>query len=232
MFKITINARIRKILYIFVFQFSFGLIFTISLHGLQARQQNMSIATSLLEAWHKCITQLPGMIFGFAISASIIYLILGQSIPTAKTSLEAGLIRWRRMRIFGMISLMPVFIFSLGMMIYHMTLGRWLDFDWLLLLVLFVSVILLIRTWTYTPESEHLYAMETGDTTRMNDERMQQIQYKAAQTTLPVFMGILILVGIPYEAIVIGRWPVLTLIDFGVLFIIWTAATTYWNKKL
>ena len=96
--------------------------------------------------------------------------------------------------------------------------------------VLFAAT--LVGYWVQRPSSERLYALGTGDTSRIHDERLQQVLGKAANTTLCIFAGVLILGGLVYETLVLGVWPILTAAEFVTLLVIWTIATSYWNRRL
>ena len=232
MSNISRHERIRQILIIFLFEFLFGIIFTIALQGMRARQQSMSITNSLLYALHHSLAPLFGMFLGFAVMAIFIYLVIGRGNSSAKTSFESGQNRWQRFRVSVIFFLLAAFLSLSGLMLYHKFSGQWHNVDLLYSFIWIASVILLIAFWWYSPGSERLLAMETGDGTRFNDERMQDVQEKAALTTIPVFLGFLVFILVPFEAIVEGKWPLRTFFYAIVLLVIWASARIYWNRRL
>lgn len=226
------NPRIRTMVAMLLGYLLFGVLFTISLHGLQARQQGMGITQAVRFAFHNLWSSLPTMLGGFVVMSMVLLFFYGRTIPSAKTPVEAGQMRWQHIRRILVIGFVPILLVTAGMILYHLITGQWQDIDWLLVGMLACYTVVLLVYWRNRPGPERLYAMETGDVSRISDERMQQIQGKAAQVTINIFLIFLIFVGIPYETIVMGNWPFLTFIEFVILLVVWTIMTTYWNRRI
>jgi hypothetical protein len=96
------------------------------------------------------------------------------------------------------------------------------------------TVLVAINAWQWIekPSPERLYAIATGDASRLNDERTLQVKGRAAVFTGAVFTLALLIGGTAYESILRGEWPIRTLVELALLFVLQAIGTWYWNRKL
>jgi len=141
-----------------------------------------------------------------------------------------GAVIWRRLRRVSVIGA----LLALASAAAYLASGRggtegW-EWMYLLLLVLFVANALLFRLRKPTPE--YLHALETGDLSRVQDERAQRVGGAAAAITLNVFVPILFFGGVLYEVLVRGEWPIRTGLEVGIILLMWSLASWHWNRAL
>jgi len=145
----------------------------------------------------------------------------------------AGSRQWRRMRLFATIPALAFILITAGWVSFIMLTGK--DLPDLVLIMLglavFYAVVVMVY-WIVKPTREYLYAQGTGDRSRIDDERAQAVKGKAAATTIPVFLGVIMLVGVPYEMLVQGVLPVRSYAEAGVILLVWGLASRHWNRKL
>lgn len=91
---------------------------------------------------------------------------------------------------------------------------------------------LLIYLWAVKPSSEKVRAIESGDSSRLVDERYQLVQGRSAVTTVYSMMLIILTGGGLYDVIVTRMWPARSLVEVILIFVIWNIAYAGWNKKL
>jgi hypothetical protein len=147
----------------------------------------------------------------------------------AGTPVEDGKVIWKHKRLLYTLLSVPAIISMSSSMIRHIEKKH--DMDWGLASTIVFIIAMLIQHWL-RPNQDTLYVMGTGDTSRINDERAQQVQGKAAISTLNILWYISLSGGILYEMAVLGTWPLYTTV--GILFIslIQGIATRYWDKRL
>ena len=155
--------------------------------------------------------------------------------PTAEApdAIDAGRTRWKRMRLFCTILLVPEIIFFTTGLLYGLTRGQWDASHWPVVGVLCMMVASLVWYWVSPPpKRERLYALGTGDTSRVNDEREQMLTGKAAFTTLMIVIIVIGFGGSLYEAFITGNIPWRANIAVGMIFLIYKVSRWYWARKI
>jgi hypothetical protein len=61
---------------------------------------------------------------------------------------------------------------------------------------------------------------------------VQLVNGKGASTAIWIFMLLLFFGGAAYDMIVLAVWPIRTLVEMAVLFVVYFCAVQYWNRKL
>jgi hypothetical protein len=145
---------------------------------------------------------------------------------------EAARATWRRVRLLFTAAIAPLVLRQVWVMVGRLANGQWQGEDWILALSILAWVVMVGIQWVVPPSPEQLYALGTGDASRVNDERAQAVQGRAAQLTLFIFMFVLLIGGTLYETMVLRAWPVLTGAMFLILVLIWTITNAYWNRRL
>ena len=107
-------------------------------------------------------------------------------------------------------------------MVGRLTSGQWQGSDWMIALSLLGLTAMVGIPWILRPSLESLYA----------DERSQEVQRKAAQLTLFIFIFVLLIGGTLYETMVLRTEPVLTGTLILILFLILTITNAYWSRRL
>ena len=79
---------------------------------------------------------------------------------------------------------------------------------------------LVLLMWT-NPSREKIRSLETGDRSRLDDERHKQVVMRSAQSTLWLAMGALLVVGSLVDMLVYRTMPVRSVIEVVMLFMIW-----------
>lgn len=197
-----------------------------------ARQDGLAPGPAALKALQQLPQKLPPAVVGWIIGFGVILLMYARRPVQQESPVERGRIMWQRWRLVTAILAVPFLLIALVGMTYHLATGQWQDLDWLLAFLFVYFAAMLACLWLQRPSSERLYAIETGDRSRIMDERAQLVQGKAAQTTLSIFAAVLILGGGLYETVGLGRWPLLTGVELLVLLSVWVAAATYWDRRL
>lgn len=211
-------------IYVVVLMFALGALF--------ARQEGLGVGAAAARALHELSLKLPPVLVGYAVGLFLILFALSRKPHTAATPIEAGQAEWRRIRRWTTAGMAPFLVFAAGTMIYHLSTGDWQDIDWLLAVLFAIFSVAVVGNLAHTPSPERLYALGTGDASRVNDERVQQVRGKAAQTTLSIFAAFLVFGGTLYETLVLGAWPILTGSAVVVLVSILAIATAYWNRRI
>jgi len=231
--SIHLNAPLRRMIGLLLVVLAGIIVWTVSLHGMQARQQGVGIYGALRSALHGLWGSLPFLLLWCLVVTVFLLVVYARDVPAAKTPAAAGRARWHRLRVVVAIGVIPFLLLAPGVMLYHLATGQWQqDIDLLFAGMWVISAAVFFAFWRDRPGPERLHALETGDPSRVNDERMQQVQGKAAQITIIVFLGLLVFVGVPSETIVAGNWPVIIFVEIATLLIVWAAATAYWNRRL
>lgn len=197
-----------------------------------ARQDGLAPGPAALKALQQLPQKLLPVVVGITAGFGALLLLFGKKPAQQDSPVERGRATWQRWRLVTAILAVPFLLIAVVGMTYHLATGQWQDLDWLLAFLFVYFAAMLACLWLQRPSSERLYAIETGDRSRIMDERAQLVQGKAAGATLSIFTGVLILGGGLYETVGLGRWPLLTGVELLVLLSVWVAATTYWDRRL
>lgn len=82
------------------------------------------------------------------------------------------------------------------------------------------------------PSEEKARAMETGDYTRVGDERHLQVTMRSAYSTLGYAFGAILVVGTLVDILIYRTLPVRSFVEAGVLLMIWQLSYMSWNKRM
>ena len=144
-----------------------------------------------------------------------------------------GAVQWRRLRLVSVIGALPLLLFVAAYLAYLLTVGEGGEgWEWIALLPLGLVVAGSLLFWLRKPTPEYLHALETGDRSRLEDERAQRVGGAAAATTLSVFWPMLLFGGVLYEVLFRGEWPIRTGLEVGIILLIWGLASWRWNRAL
>ena len=226
------SKRARNVLILIVCADFFSVVWMFALGALSARDEGLGVGPAAAKALHELSRKLPPLLVGFAIGLILVLVFLCRKPAAADTPVEAGKIAWRRMQVWVGLSFAPVLLIAAAMMSYHLATGQWQDLDWIAAVLFVIFGTVLVGHVLHRPDAERLYVLGTGDESRVNDERTQAVRGKAAQSTLNVFAGFLVLGGMLYETLVLGTWPILTGSAVIALICILGIATSYWNRRL
>ena len=150
-----------------------------------------------------------------------------------ETARAIGLRRWRRMRLLATIGALLLTALLAASYLFPDFVGFRLDgAHWLALSVGVSAAIVFTVFWVVKPSREYLYAQGTGDRSRIDDERAQEVKGRAAATTIPVLLGVVLLVGVPYEMLVQGVLPFRSYAEMAAILLVWGLASWRWNRKL
>jgi len=145
-----------------------------------------------------------------------------------------GAVIWRRMRLGGVIGALLLALASAAAYLASILAGGGGTEGWgwiaLLLLALFAAGALLF--WLRKPTPEYLHALETGDVSRVQDERAQRVGGAAAVITLNISLLILLFGGVLYEVLFRGEWPIRTGVELVIILLVWSLASWHWNRAL
>jgi hypothetical protein len=173
------------------------------------------------------------MMVGAVVGAAALFLINRPVAGEGISPETAGLRQWRRMRLLVTIGALPLILLTAGWVGFIMLTGKDLDVHVLMMLGLAVSCAVVVMVyWIVKPSREYLYAQGTGDRSRIDDERAQEVKGRAADTTINVFMGVMFLVGVPYEVIIQGVLPFRSYAEMAVICLVWGLASWRWKRKL
>lgn len=232
MSSLSISQRIRRSLPSLVFGLAGATLFIFTACAVEARQQGMDVHHALISALRSIIFPLPTMLIGWTLGALVAIFVLSRSTGAEGTPVEAGRVICRRMRTGSLIAFTILILAFAWAVLSDLANGQWQGRDWVMLAVCLSLILLSVALWQAGASSERLYAISTGDTSRVNDERMQRVQEKAALVTMYIFQAFLVFAVLPYQAIVLGHWPAVTFVEIGVILVTSIAATTYWNRRL
>jgi len=104
--------------------------------------------------------------------------------------------------------------------------------DWESLWYVVFFVIWLPVYWLVKPSRETLYALGSGDRSQVNDERVQEVKGRAAGSAIGAFVALVLLVGMPYEVLVRGVWPIRSFAEAAAILFLWSIFAWRWNRKL
>jgi hypothetical protein len=226
------STRVRNVLILIACADFFTVVWMFALGALFARQEGLGVGAAAARALSELPRKLPPLLLGFAIGLTLVLVFLCRKPAAADTPVEAGKIAWRRLQVWIGLSFAPILLIAAAMMIYHLATGQWQDLDWIAAVLFVIFSTVLVGQLLHRPSPERLYVLGTDDDSRVNDERAQAVKGKAAETTLGIFTGILILGGILFETLVLGSWPILTGSLVVVLVGTLMVATSYWNRRL
>jgi len=144
-----------------------------------------------------------------------------------------GAVIWRRMRRVGVICALVMLAYVAAQFAYFLAGGEGVEGgEWKVLLPMGLFAAGALLFYRRKPSPEYLYALETGDGSRLQDERAQRVGGAAAALTLSVSLPILFFGGVLYEVLVRGEWPIRTYLELGVILLIWGLAGRHWNRVL
>ena len=227
-------AEMAAIACVMVLSMAYGFLV---LRVLLARQSGLGPAAALRDAisggWPIVALFL---LVGAAVALTTYRLVMpraaGQGV-SPETARAAGSRQWRRMRLLATILALPLILLTAGWVGFIMLTGKDLDVHVLMMLGLAVwCAVVVMVYWIVKPSREYLYAQGTGDRSRIDDERAQEVKGRAADTTINVFMGVMILVGVPYEVIIQGVLPFRSYAEMAVICLVWGLASWRWKRKL
>jgi len=93
------------------------------------------------------------------------------------------------------------------------------------------TVLMLVYVWL-SPSEEKARAIETGDYSRLHDERHRFLAMRSAHTVLSAALVAILIVGSAVDIVTYHGYPVRSFIEAGVLLAAWQAAYAYWERKL
>ncbi len=192
---------------------------------LQDRQQGLGIAEALANA----LSRFPGRVLPIY-GTFIVILAVGVGILLSK---RFSVPRWQRLRLLVIVASLPMVLVTLARMIYLLVVrsASWESSDGILVAFALAGLVMILACWRTTPSPERAYAIETGDNSRLKDERYRLVEGQAANTTLSVFLMALLFGGVLYETLVTGQWPVRTLVEIALICVILAGSILYWNRR-
>ncbi|GEM_PF-1928118 len=144
-----------------------------------------------------------------------------------------GAVIWRRLRRVSVICALIILAYVAVHSVYFLMGGDGVEgWEWMCLLPLGLFAAGALLSYRKKPTPEYLYALETGDLSRLHDERAQRVGGAAAAITLNVFLPILLFGGVLYEVLFRGEWPIRTGLEVGVILLIWGLAGRHWTRTL
>ena len=206
--------------------------------ALLARQSGLGPAAALREA-------ISGGLFSMGMVLVVVVLVISmvgailtlRGVAGKDTSREgaraAGSRLLRRHRLLltvGGVLGIPVFT---GPTVFAVLTGKELPANALLMIgnaILFA--VIAAASWIVKPTPEHLHFLATGDRSRIDDERALEAKGRAAVSAIGLFVGLLLLVGVPYEVLIRGVWPVYSVVAAGAILLLWRLCSWRWNRKL
>jgi hypothetical protein len=206
--------------------------------GLRARQGGLDPAAALREAISGGLFSMGMVLVVVALVMSLVGAILMlRGVAGKDTSREgaraAGSRLLRRHRLLltvGGVLAIPLFV---GPTAVAVLTGKELPDRALLELgnaVLFIAVA--IVSWIVKPTPDDLYAFGTGDRSRIDDERARDVKGRSAVDAIRLFVALVLLVGVPYEVLIRGVWPLYSGLAAGAIFLLWRLCSWHWNRKL
>ena len=203
---------------------------------LLARQEGLGIAAALrsalfasAEAHVALAMAIGGGLFGLL----FYFLVFRSKATVSETATSVGAVRWRRLRLFVTIGMLPSVLLVAGRLLYLLVTGRALEeFDWMAIGLAVFCAAVVATYWVVKPAPEYLYALGTGDHSRILDERAQQVRGGAAHATLNIVVPVLLFGGMLYESLIRGEWPIRSAVELGLILLVYGLASLHWNRKL
>lgn len=144
-----------------------------------------------------------------------------------------GAVQWRRLRLVSVIGALPLLVFAAAYLAYVLMGGEGTEgWEWIALLPLALVVAGSLVFWLRKPTPEYLHALETGDRSRLEDERAQRVGGAAAATTLSILWPILLFGGVLYDVLIRGELPIRSAAELAIILLIWGLASWHWNRAL
>ena len=206
--------------------------------ALEARQGGLDPAAALREAISGGLFNMGMVLVVVVLVVSLVGAILMlRGVAGKDTSREGAraagsrlLRRHRLLLMVGGVLGIPVFA---GPTAFAVLTGKELPANALLMVgnaVLFAGIA--IACWIVKPTPDHLYALGTGDRSRIDDERARDVKGKSAVDAIRLFVALVLLVGVPYEVLIRGVWPLYSGLAAGAIFLLWRLCSWHWNRKL
>lgn len=82
------------------------------------------------------------------------------------------------------------------------------------------------------PSEEKIRAAETGDFSRVYDERYEEVVHLSAKTTLWAVIALLFIGGSLVDMLVYRTMPIRAWIEGFAVLLVWQLAYSYWNKRI
>jgi hypothetical protein len=189
------------------------------------------------EAIHYVLTHWPiyltvNLVILFGVMVAAIALPYRFRVPAGEPA-AIGMQRFKLNRLVITLCMLPLLTLLLEKIVSHAMSGTLRGLNALVYLGCAITLLLgTVWQWVSHPTPERLHALATGDTSRINDERMQMLRGTVAYHTLCISLGVLIPGGMIYEMIFLGIWPIHTLILVVVTGSTLLCAWWYWNRKL
>lgn len=144
-----------------------------------------------------------------------------------------GAVIWRRLRRVSVIGALIMLAYVAVHSVYFLMGGDGVEgWEWMCLLPLGLFAAGALLFYRRKPSPEYLHALETGDLSRVQDERAQRAGGAAAVITLNVSLPILLFGGMLYEVLFRGEWPIRTGLEVVIILLIWSLASWHWNRTL
>ncbi|MHB0886019.1 MAG: hypothetical protein ACYC6I_09900 [Bacillota bacterium] len=104
--------------------------------------------------------------------------------------------------------------------------------DLILVVIMAVATVLMLVYAWLAPSEEKARAIETGDYSRLRDERHRLLAMRSAHAVLSVALIVILTVGSAVDIFTYHGYPVRSFIEAGVLLAAWQAAYAYWDRRL
>ena len=144
-----------------------------------------------------------------------------------------GAVQWRRLRFAGVTGALLALVYVAVHSVYFLMGGDGVEgWEWMCLLPIGLLAAGALLFYRRQPTPEYLHALETGDLSRVQDERAQRVGGAAAAITLSVALPILFFGGMLYEVLVRGEWPIRTGVELVIVLLVWSLAGWHWNRAL
>jgi len=82
------------------------------------------------------------------------------------------------------------------------------------------------------PSAEKARALETGDYSKVDDERHKLVVMRSAQSTLWLAIGGVLVIGSLVDMVVYRRMPIRSVVEAAVLMMVWQLSYMQWNKRM
>ena len=233
--SIKIHPGVRRLLSSYIFAFAILIIFNVTGYAMKARLEGMSVSEALGFGLHSSL--LSGSLIGIHIaylgmSLALIFS-LKKEVKDPKTPAEAGREQWQRFHKAQITTFAMISLIMAGIALYIYVTGQWTNRYFVFLGLSIISGLGSVAILQCKPPSSYgLHILETGKMSRLDDERMQNINEKSAYTTIKIFFFILLLGVLPYQSIVEGHWALDVIVVIGIFFIIHATTFKYWMRKL
>jgi hypothetical protein len=205
---------------------------------LQERQSGLSPGEALERAIVHIGRLWPVFVFMGLVAALTAYLLPSPSARARQriapeAARTAGLRWWKRYRLLMTVCPLVIVALTVCLLVSRLASGQSLHrTDWIFLWLSVFYVIWLPVHWLVKPTRDALYVLGTGDGSRVDDERAQNVRGRAATNTMRLFVALVLLLGVPYEVLIRGVWPLYSGLAAGAIFLLWRLCSWHWNRKL